>query len=286
MKKRKDFFLLVLLFIVLFACTRSIDDFNKTNDNKDLLSKIERLDVGKIHNEMLDIAINEYNDRLLSNRYNSKTKYNVDSANKVILSQVYDTLVVKLSKELFISEKETISFLNDINLSKQNFIINNKSLQNKHYKNNVLTEYHNAENDDIVYYYNQILKLTDDHTNLKDYQERLGYLMVKAEKNLSKDDLKILQRVVDISLSSAEYWETELSNPYKTLQMKEGKGIKPQHKAIIKADVNGAIGGAITGATGGVAFAGVGSGAGAILGACLGASFSSAGEGLWQSIGW
>ncbi|WKS94640.1 hypothetical protein [Riemerella columbina] len=49
--------------------------------------------------------------------------------------------------------------------------------------------------------------------------------------------------------------------------MKEGKGIKLQHKAIMKADVNDVIGGVITGAI-------------------LGASFSSAGEGLWQSIGW
>lgn len=90
---------------------------------------------------------------------------------------------------------------------------------------------------------------------------------------------------LDIAKSSIAFWTTDQSIEYQISSNLIAK-VSPRDKAIIKADVNGAITGAASGAMGGFAFAGLGAVPGALFGGCMGGALSSAGEGLWQSIGY
>lgn len=125
---------------------------------------------------------------------------------------------------------------------------------------NINTLIQSVSNSALRICYYEIYGAVEEAENYKDFDNILNKARTKAIGALSREEIELVDIVIDISLHSWQYWEANES-------VWEGK-ISDRAKRVIGGDVNGAIGGAIGGAiTGGPI--------GGILGAALGAPIGS-----------
>jgi hypothetical protein len=231
------------------------------------------LEIGEIHNKMMDLAIKTTREEIRKIEMQKAT--GVELNKEAILGVVYDKMAVGLSEELNLSLAKTKQSLGEIGYDKESFI--DKSILSK--------ESETSEKLDA--YTSQLQNLVKTFETIGGFEVDLERMNVDAKRNLSSSDYQIFSNSISIAKSSTQYW-TSSDNDYFTGEDHTIQGIsKPGQRDVIKADVNGAIDGAVGGGLFG-AYSGFGIGAapGALLGACLGSSFNSAREGLWKALGW
>lgn len=264
MKKNYLFFMLLIISLITFSC---VSDDETIQPNNIDLQRISKLDMGKIHNKILDISIDVCNKYLEKRNLGGGVqtfRYPTHEERLEVLGEVNNEIVYNLSEELDLSIDTTNELLTEMGYDKENFI--NGTIEQPNY---------GSANQKLVPYYQSIIYELDNMEDLELFTNNLEALYSGAT-NLNNEEKLILRKTIDISISSATYWTTSQSAAYALNEnLFNGKGgvsimklrpVSSQHKAIIKADVNGAIDGGIAGAIGGTA---MGAGVGALPGALL-----------------
>lgn len=267
--KRVLFFLLPLVF---FSCGKEV---KKENGGEYVYEsiKIEGKTIGGYHNSVLELNLER-----------AKDMYFKGISDKEILKALQDDLRDKVMKDLKISKQEYTNFVERIGIAfsdEEYFLKLNKSLEKAlseiEKKNKMLS-------DD--------LKRLVKEASYDRYSSYLELTKLLKDKYQGSNDYNFIAMVIDVSLSSSEFWSKKRDFIYvpisDVISDKEfgvlaemGNQEKPNYNSVWQADVSGAIIGGSWGAVTGSFAGGLGALPGALVGGGIASSYGSAAAGIW-----